>query len=130
MDFPLSILLFILYSDKDPVLHGGPGQFLGLTFQMSVFLMIGRRPSRLSSHLELCVYRACAGGDSLVPGVPAVQRGQQLVHLYFIPSVGSFSSFFEGFFRPTLIGTSEICPGVIAASFECPWGWVQYKPGG
>ena len=44
----------IPYKDKDPVLHGGPGQFLGLTFQMSVFLDDGRQPSRLSFTLS-CV---------------------------------------------------------------------------
>ena len=78
------------YKDKGPY----PPQWPWTVSWVSVFLGYGRRPSRLSGLLELCAYRACAGGDSLVPGVPGA-----VFTLYFIPSIGSFL-LAEGFFRP------------------------------
>ena len=77
------------YKDKGPY----PPQWPWTVSWVSVFLGYGRRPSRLSGLLELCAYRACAGGDSLVPGVPGAveSMGQQFLRCISSPQLALFS---------------------------------------
>lgn len=77
------------YKDKGPY----PPWWPWTVSWVSVFLDYGWRLSRLSGLLELRVYRARAGGDSLVPGVPgAVESvGQQFLRCISSPQLALFS---------------------------------------